>query len=94
MLEAINTCKIFILLLTRDSLQSAYMKQEIIQAFNRKKREGNRFVILPVLYNIKENQVPQQIRSMYCFDITSANNRGEQIRSLISSVTKKIRSMG
>ncbi|WP_446009785.1 response regulator [Candidatus Electrothrix sp.] len=94
LLEAINTCKIFILLLTRDSLQSAYMKQEIIQAFNRKKQEGNRFVLLPVLYNIKENQVPQQIRSMYCFDITSANNRAEQIHSLISSVTKKIRSMG
>ncbi len=94
LLEAINVCKIFILLLTHDSLQSAYMKQEIIQAFNRKKRDGKDFIILPVLYNIEANQVPQQISSMYCIDITSANNRAEQIRTLISSVTKKARSTG
>ena len=91
LLQAINTCKIFILLLTRDSLQSPYMKQEIIQAFNRKKRDGNRFILLPVLYNIQANEVPRQISSMYCIDITSANNRAEQIRSLISSITKKVR---
>jgi DNA-binding response OmpR family regulator len=94
LLEAINACKIFILLLTRDSLQSSYMKQEIIQAFNRKKREGKSFIILPVLYNIEPDQVPPQISSMYCIDIISANNRAEKIRTLISSVTKKVRSMG
>jgi DNA-binding response OmpR family regulator len=94
LLEAINACKIFILLLTRDSLQSPYMKQEIIQAFNRKKQEGKGFIILPVLYNIEPHQVPQQISSMYCIDITSANKRAEQIRALISSVTRKVRSMG
>ena len=94
LLEAINNCKIFILLLTCESLQSSYMKQEIIQAFNRKKRDGKGFVILPVLYNIQPNEVPQQIRSMYCIDITSANKRAEQVRSLISSVAKKLHPKG
>ncbi|MDU9049677.1 MAG: response regulator [Candidatus Electrothrix sp. Rat3] len=88
LLEAINTCTIFLLILTHDSLRSAYMKQEIIQAFNRKKRDGKRFVIIPVLYNIQANEIPHQISSMHCIDITSANNRAEQIRSLIFSIKK------
>lgn len=86
--EAINTCKIFILLFTHDTLQSDYMKQEIIQAFNRKKRDGNRFFLIPVLYNIKSSDIPSQISSMHCVDITSANKRAEHIRSLIFSIKK------
>ncbi|MCI5138313.1 MAG: response regulator [Candidatus Electrothrix sp. AR1] len=86
--EAINTCKIFILMFTHDTLKSDYMKQEIIQAFNKKKRDGNRFFIIPVLYNIKPNEVPRQISSMHCVDITSANNRADKIRTLILSMKK------
>ncbi len=88
LLEAINTCKIFILILTRDSLTSGYMKQEIIQAFNKKKSDGNSFFIIPILYNIKSHEVPRQISSMHCVDITSANNRADQIRSLIFFMKK------
>ena len=88
LLEAINKCTVFILILTQDSLKSHYMKKEIIQAFNRKKRDGNKFFIIPVLYNIKPNEVPRQISSMHCIDITSANNRAQQIRSLIFSMKK------
>lgn len=88
LLEAINTCKIFLLLLTHDTLRSDYMKQEIIQAFNRKKREGKKFLIIPILYNIQPNEVPQQISSMHCVNLTSASTRTEQIRSLISSINK------
>ena len=86
--EAINTCGIFLLLLTHDTLRSEYMKQEIIQAFNRKKRDGNRFLLIPVLYNIQANEVPRQISSMHCVDLTSADRRTDQIRSLISSIRK------
>jgi len=86
--EAINTCKIFILIFTHDTLKSDYMKQEIIQAFNRKKRDGNKFFIIPVLYNIKSNDIPHQISSMHCIDITSVNNRADKIRSLIFSMKK------
>ncbi|CAK8723927.1 TIR domain-containing protein [Candidatus Electrothrix laxa] len=92
LLKAINTCKIFILILTHDSLKSHYMKQQIIQAFNRKKRDGNRFVIIPVLYNVQSNEIPHQISSMHCIDITSANNRAEQIRSFIPSIKKLLKS--
>jgi CheY-like chemotaxis protein len=88
LLEAINTCTIFLLILTHDSLKSHYIKQEIIQAFNRKKRDGKRFVIIPVLYNIQSNEIPHQISSMHCIDITSAHNRAEQIQSLIFSIKK------
>ncbi|MCI5149715.1 MAG: response regulator [Candidatus Electrothrix sp. MAN1_4] len=94
LLEAINTCKICIMILTHDSLQSAYMKQEIVQAFNRKKRDGNSFILLPVLYNIQPKELPHQISSLPCVDLTSAQNRAEHIRSLISSVTRKVRSQG
>ncbi|MCI5125136.1 MAG: response regulator [Candidatus Electrothrix sp. AR5] len=86
--EAINTCKIFILLFTHDTLQSDYMKQEIIQAFNRKKRDGNRFFLIPVLYDIKPIDIPKQINSMHCVDISSANKRADHIRSLIFSIKK------
>ncbi|MCI5166023.1 MAG: response regulator [Candidatus Electrothrix sp. GM3_4] len=88
LLESINKCTVFILILTQDSLKSHYMKQEIIQAFNRKKRDGKRFFIIPVLYNIKPAEVPRQISSMHCIDITSAKNRADKIRSLISSMKK------
>ncbi|MCW5203562.1 response regulator [Desulfobulbus sp. US4] len=91
--EAINTCKIFILMFTHDTLQSDYMKQEIIQAFNKKKRDGNRFFIIPILYNVKPHEVPRQISSMHCVDITSANNRADQIRSLIFSMKKILTSV-
>jgi DNA-binding response OmpR family regulator len=91
LLEAINKCTMFILILTQDSLKSPYMKQEIIQAFNRKKRDGNRFFIVPVLFNIKPNEVPRQISSMHCIDIKSENNRAYQIRSLMSSMKKVLK---
>ncbi|WP_339136067.1 MAG: response regulator [Candidatus Electrothrix sp. GW3-4] len=88
LLEAINTCKIFLLILTQDTLRSDYMKQEIIQAFNRKKRDGNSFFIIPVLYNIQPTEVPRQISSMHCVDLTSADKRADQIRSLSFSIKK------
>ncbi len=88
LLKAINNCKIFILILTHNSLKSAYLKKEIIHAFNRKKRDGNRFFIIPVLYNIKPSEVPRQISSMHCIDITSPKNRADQIRSLMLSMKK------
>nr|MDU9045935.1 TIR domain-containing protein [Candidatus Electrothrix aestuarii] len=86
--DAINSCKIFLLLLSHDTLRSPYMKQEIIQAFNRKKRDGNKFLLIPVLYNIKANEVPRQITSMHCVDLTVANKRTEHIRSLMASLRK------
>ena len=86
--DAINSCKIFLLLLSHDTLRSEYMKQEIIQAFNRKKRDGDKFFLTPILYNIQANEVPHQISSMHFVDLTVANKRTEQIRSLISSIRK------
>ncbi|MCI5158974.1 MAG: response regulator [Candidatus Electrothrix sp. AUS1_2] len=86
--EAINTCKIFLLFLTHDTLRSEYMKQEIILAFNRKKRDGNRFLLIPVLYNIKATEVPRQLSSMPCVDLASAEKRAERIRALMSSIRK------
>lgn len=91
--HAINRCKIFFLILTPDTLQSAYMKQEIVQAFKRKKRDGNKFFIIPILYNIQASSLPRQLSSLYCVDITSAKNRAENIRSLIFSVKKKMKTM-
>ena len=90
LMEAINKCKIFILILTHNSLKSNHIKQEIIQAFNRKKRDGNRFFIIPVLFNVKPGEIPRQLSSMHCIDITSANNRADNIRSLILSIKKVV----
>ena len=89
--DAINNCKIFILILTHNSLKSNDIKQEIIQAFNRKKRDGNNFFILPVLFNIKANEIPRQLSSMHCVDITSANKRADKIRSIIFSIKKVLK---
>ncbi|MCI5212401.1 MAG: toll/interleukin-1 receptor domain-containing protein [Candidatus Electrothrix sp. ATG2] len=91
LMEAINNCKIFLLILTHNSLKSDYMKQEIIQAFNKKKRDGNRFFIIPILFNIKANEIPRQISSMHCVDITSTDKRADKIRSLIFSIKKVLK---
>ncbi|MCI5143058.1 MAG: TIR domain-containing protein [Candidatus Electrothrix sp. ATG1] len=94
LLEAINTCKIFILILTHNSLKSDYIKQEIIQAFNRKKRDGNRFFIIPVLFNVQLDEIPRQLSSMHCVDITPADKRADNIRSLMFSIEKAVKPRG
>lgn len=86
--KGLDRCRIFLLILTHGSLKSNFLKKEIIQAFNRKKRDGNRFFIIPVLYNIKASEIPRQLSSLHCVDISSAKTRVEHIRSLTVSLKK------
>lgn len=81
--EAIKENKYMVVVLSRNSVESNWVKQELSWAMDREIRDGD-VTVLPVL--IEECEVPAFLRDKYYADFTSKEKREENYPKLLRTI--------
>lgn len=84
--QAIEKCKVFIVLVTLNALNSKWVKKETRKAFNRKEKNEANFKIIPVVFDVKLEELPRAISEIHYVDITDDKERIEEIQQLLFSI--------
>ncbi len=92
--KAIESCHVFIILLTSDSIQSGNVMAELDKALTIKSKNNEGFLVIPILYRIKLCDIPNKLQDLHCIDFTDEEYRVDSIQVLKSTIENHLKKLG
>lgn len=89
--RALQDCQAFLVLLTPGSLASPNVMAQIALAADRKRREGDDYLLVPLLSNVTVGQIPVELRALPCLDFTDGNLLVDRFLGLTNLIQSALR---
>lgn len=88
---ALNRCPVFLCLISKASLKSEWVLKEINNAIYRKKRDQENYLIIPILYNIKLDDIIfdnaiEELKCYSCVDFSDGDHLVDSFWALRGSI--------
>jgi len=84
--RGLDTCHVFVALLTKSALTSSWMASEIRRALERMSVEGDRLRVIPVLYELPKEAIPVDLQAFQVADMTPRPGVASDMQFLLSSI--------
>jgi len=88
--EALDRCRAALLLLTPNALDSQSVRSEIERALDRKAKEGENYLLIPLMCGLNGHRLPDSLRNLRSWDFTDQQNLVDNLLSLTSLIQASI----
>jgi hypothetical protein len=89
---AIHGSAVFLVLLTRDSLESRHVRSELERAVARREIDRDNFLLVPIAHGIAPADLPETVRSLQAVDLTSQLGFVDHVIRLADRITNFVES--
>ena len=84
---AIQSCPVFIALLTQEALESGHVMREISRACARREAERETFLFVPVTSGISPRALPDHLRELHAITLTTPHGLVDSVMLLADRIT-------